>query len=78
MTQPHDSPPKSGHEALVRLREVIALGRPILGAGVRTGISAKFFGVISSSSVCDSLFCAENFRSLTGGEDNSGKYRMAG
>ncbi len=38
----YDSPPKSGHEALVRLREVIDSGRPILGAGAGTGISAKF------------------------------------
>jgi hypothetical protein len=59
----YDCPPTDGREALERLRTVVRAGRPILGGGAGTGISAKFL----EAGGADLL-----------GIYNSGKYRMAG
>lgn len=53
----------SKHEHLARLREVVASGRPIVGAGAGTGVSAK---------------CAEAGGADLIIVYNSGRYRMAG
>ena len=38
----HERPPNDGAEALERLRAVVRSGKPIVGAGAGSGISAKF------------------------------------
>jgi len=63
MEMKYDSPPNNGREALGRLKHVVQSGKPIIGAGAGTGISAKF---IEQGGV-DLLILY-----------NSGKYRMAG
>src|ERR1700687_5418151 len=53
----------SRQEVLIRLREQISRGRPIVGAGAGTGISAKFAEVGGADLII--IY-------------NSGRYRMAG
>jgi hypothetical protein len=62
-TPKYDRPPADGREALERLRAVVRTGRPIVGGGAGTGISAKFLeqGGVDILSIY-----------------NSGRYRMAG
>jgi len=59
----YDAPPTDGREALARLQAVVKSGKPILGGGAGTGISAKFI----EQGGGDLLIIY-----------NSGRYRMAG
>ncbi|TFK49212.1 hypothetical protein OE88DRAFT_1633437 [Heliocybe sulcata] len=62
-TPKYDKPPADGREALARLQAVVKSGKPILGGGAGTGISAKFI----EQGGGDLLIIY-----------NSGRYRMAG
>lgn len=59
----YNAPPTDGRAALARLQAVVRAGRPIVGGGAGTGISAKFI----EQGGADLLLIY-----------NSGRYRMAG
>ena len=63
LTSNTTSRPLDGRDALARLKEVVKSGKPIVGAGAGTGISAKFI----EEGGADLIIIY-----------NSGRFRMAG